>query len=589
MDKDDYEVGYRKPPKQYQFQKGVGGRKGRRERNMKTELQELLGERITLKKGRKVTIRYALVAKLRQMALQGDIRAIAKLIDLGLTFEQDDPSERCTPLDRNDRTILKAFDKYAGTPLEYQRIELNELLESDFRAFAAKCLFHVIPRSPWEPNWFFKVLMWYLEQIRRKDRQRLIISMPPMLLKSYAASVALSAYALGRDPRARVLCVSNTAEKASFRARECLSVMTSSWYKELFPATRLAQEKRAAADFTTTAGGYRRIGSIGSSLDDRGADLMIVEDPMTEEDARSPKRRRAICEWFDNFLRTHVEQHPNATIVIVSSRLHQDDLTAHLLGKDEGWHEAKFPAIATEWKIQQMDQHGALHAPAPGDLLQPNQISKDALDEIRAQIGEASFEAQYQQAPIVDGSGPSLWDSFQFYDQAPESQSGDRIYHSWYLPPVSEETEQNYILTKWLVRDGNHYLLDLCRERLTFLQLSQRIKNHCDSGNVFATMLTDTPEGQSLYRDLASPWGRPNIFRVFRSGDLVTRLRIQSIPLEEGRIFLPGNAVWLDEVHAEVRSFAGNTDQGFVESLVQFLEGKRRFEAPSRDVNFGSS
>jgi hypothetical protein len=117
-------------------------------------------------------------------------------------------------------------------------------------------------------------------------------------LKSHCASIAFPAFLLGRNPSARIICASYGQQLANKLAVDCRSLMTSKWYQDLFPDTRLASGRQALSDFTTTKKGCRLSTSVGGVLTGRGADFIIIDDPLKPDEAVSEAQHKAVNEWY---------------------------------------------------------------------------------------------------------------------------------------------------------------------------------------------------------------------------------------------------------------------------------------------------
>jgi hypothetical protein len=174
----------------------------------------------------------------------------------------------------------------------------------------------------------------------------LIINIPPRCLKSHCTSTAFVAWWLGHNPAGHVICASYGQDLADKLARDCRNVLLSSWYQRLFP-TRLLQSRQAVHDFTATAQGTRLATSVGGVLTRRGADLILIDDPLKPDDALSETRRKAVNEWYDNTLVTRLNDKATGCIIIIMQRLHQDDLVGHVM-EQEPWNVLSFPAIAAQ-------------------------------------------------------------------------------------------------------------------------------------------------------------------------------------------------------------------------------------------------
>ena len=124
--------------------------------------------------------------------------------------------------------------------------------------------------------------------------------------------------------------------------------MASSFYRRLFPRTRLSQQKQSVNDFITTEQGFRMSTSVGGVLTGRGADIIILDDPLKPDEALSETRRTAVNDWYDNSLLSRLNSKEQGIIIVVMQRLHQDDLVGHVLDPGEDWEVLSFPAIAEE-------------------------------------------------------------------------------------------------------------------------------------------------------------------------------------------------------------------------------------------------
>jgi hypothetical protein len=180
-------------------------------------------------------------------------------------------------------------------------------------------------------NWHLEVIAAKLTAVREGKIRRLIINLPPRHLKSLMASIAFPAWCLGLDPTAQILCVSYAQDLADKLARDCRSIMTSLWYRKIFP-TRLAPHRQAVQEFITARQGYRLATSTGGVLTGRGADIIIIDDPLKPEEALSDAQRKAANEWYDHTLYSPINDKRRGAIVIVivMQRLHEDDLVGHV-------------------------------------------------------------------------------------------------------------------------------------------------------------------------------------------------------------------------------------------------------------------
>src|ERR1700730_11234301 len=182
------------------------------------------------------------------------------------------------------------------TPAEYE-----VLLRHDFATFAMRCFHDLNPQTRLAMNWHLEVIAAKLTACREGKIRRLIINLPPRHLKSLLASIAFPAWCLGHDSSAQFLSVRYAQHLADKLARDCRAIMMSPWYRQIFP-TRLAPHRHAVQEFITTRHGYRLAPSPGGVLTGRGADIIVIDDPLKPEEALSEAQRQAANEWYDHTL-----------------------------------------------------------------------------------------------------------------------------------------------------------------------------------------------------------------------------------------------------------------------------------------------
>ena len=159
-------------------------------------------------------------------------------------------------------------------------------------------------------------------------------------------------------------------------------------------------------EFETTAQGCRLATSVGGVLTGRGADMIIIDDPLKPEEALSQAQRQAANEWFDHTLYSRLNDKRKGAIVLITNRLHEDDLAGHVQAQ-EAWEVVSYPAIAEEDETHLIETalETRLVTRSRGAALHPEREPLDMLEQIRRTIGEYNFAGQYQQAPAPQGGG----------------------------------------------------------------------------------------------------------------------------------------------------------------------------------------
>ena len=171
-----------------------------------------------------------------------------------------------------------------------EREVVDELMRRDLTAFVRRSFETVVPNETLRLNWHIHAMTYTLEQVRQGKIKRLIITIPPRHLKSITTSVAFPAFLLGHDPSSKIVCVSYSTDLAIKHARDCKAVMTSGWYRRIFPGMRIS-EKNTELETVTTQRGYRMATSPGATLTGLGGNYIILDDPMNPKQAMSMAQR----------------------------------------------------------------------------------------------------------------------------------------------------------------------------------------------------------------------------------------------------------------------------------------------------------
>jgi len=351
---------------------------------------------------------------------------------------------------------------------ELTRAEYQALLRQDFTTFVARCFHELNPQAELAMNWHLEVVAAMLTAVRQGKIRRLIINLPPRHLKSLMASIAFPAWCLGHDPSAQILCVSYAQDLADKLARDCRSIMMSPWYRQIF-RTRLAAHRQAVQEFITTRHGYRLATSIGGVLTGRGADIIMIDDPLKPEEALSKVQRQACNQWFVHTLYSRLNDKRSGAIVIIMQRLHEDDLVGHVLAQ-EPWEVLSFPAIAEADEAHQVE---TIWGPRcfrrrQGEALHPDREPLETLERIRRTIGEYNFAGQFQQSPAPLGGGLVKAEWFQRYRETELPERFDRIVQSWDTANKVTELSDFSVCTTWGLKGKHLFLLALFRRRLEY-------------------------------------------------------------------------------------------------------------------------
>lgn len=450
--------------------------------------------------------------------------------------------------------------------------EFETVLRNDLSTFVERSFYELNPQSTFVHGQYIDLLTSTLERCRAGSVKRLIINLPPRTLKSFAVSVAFVAWLLGHDPSKQIICASYGQDLADKHARDCRTLMGSSFFRSVFPRTVLSTEKSSVNDFLTTAQGCRMATSVGGVLTGRGGDILILDDILKPDDALSETRRRAANDWYFNTLLSRLNSKENGIIIIVMQRLHQEDLVGEVLER-EAWEVLSLPAIADEdeeYPFAGPLWNGSFIRKA-GEALHPERDSVATYRAIRETIGEYNFQSQYQQSPISLEGGLIKRDWLRFYDELPKNFR--YVLQSWDTANKSGDANDYSVCTTWGLYEKSFYLLDVFRKRMNYPQLKRAAIELWNRLQPTKLLIEDKSSGTSLIQELKSaglysiePYIPPP------GSDKFYRTSAQSVKFENGRVYLPRQASWLADYIHEITAFPGGKYDDQVDSTSQALE-----------------
>lgn len=223
---------------------------------------------------------------------------------------------------------------------------LQAILRDHFPSFICKSFSTVSPGVKYLHNWHINLIAQKLKQVEDGEINRLIINMPPRNLKSICVTVAWSAWLLGHNPSKKIMTASYSQALSNKHSLDCRLILNSSWYKQIFPSTKITKGENQKSKFVTTDRGFRFSTSTGGTATGEGGDILIVDDPQNPNKINSKKYRSSTIQWFEQTFVSRLNDKQKGAIVIVMQRLHDEDLCGYLLkNKSEQWDLLKLPAI----------------------------------------------------------------------------------------------------------------------------------------------------------------------------------------------------------------------------------------------------
>jgi predicted phage terminase large subunit-like protein len=402
------------------------------------------------------------------------------------------------------------------------------------------------------------------ERVARGECKRLIINMPPRHTKSEFASYLLPAWFLGKYPHKKIIQTSHTAELAVGFGRKVRNLVDQDIYHEIFPNLHLSADSKAAGRWNTSKGGdYFAIG-VGGAVTGKGADLLIIDDPHSEQEAalaeNSPEIYDKTYEWYTSGPRQRLQ--PGGAIVIVMTRWSLRDLTAKVLkssaqrGGDD-WEVIEFPALMPS-----------------GNPLWPEFWSLKELNALKEELPNSKWMAQYQQQPTSETSAIIKRDWWQTWEKE-DPPAVDFILQSWDTAFEKTNRSDYSACTTWGVfyqpdADGvnraNIILLNAYRERMEFPTLKKTAVDQYYGWEPDALIVEKKASGSPLIYELRAMGIPVQEYTPTRGNDKISRLNAVSDLFASGMVWAP-NSQWAEEVIDEVASFPAGEHDDYVDSV----------------------
>nr|WP_166179437.1 phage terminase large subunit [Altererythrobacter segetis] len=453
--------------------------------------------------------------------------------------------------------------------MNLERDLLRAVLQNDLASFAQRAIAEVLPALTLEWNWHLDLIADRLTQLADGKIQRLLICVPPRSLKSLLCSVVYPAWLLARNDAERILCISYSQPLAEDFARLCRQLMDSGFYQASFK-TRLSADRRAVEQFETTGGGGRIASSVHGTVTGRGGDFIILDDPMKAEDALSEVTRKGVVEWMRSTLSSRPNSKRDARLLVVMQRLHEEDVAGYLIAQG-GWDALSLPAIAVEAEEHQYSVAGraTTFRRAPGEALHRDREPVEILEQLRLDMGNLVFAAQYQQNPLPTEGNLVKRSWFGQYG-AVDLVGLERVIQSWDTGSKTAMSHDYSVCTTWGLKAGMVYLIDVWRGRLEMPELCRKVIELSDRFSPERVLVEDKGSGTALMQALRAQCFYKAV-PVLPKGEKVVRLSGVSPMMEAGHVRLPASAPWLDGYLYELCGFPGTKHDDQVDSTSQAL------------------
>jgi len=410
------------------------------------------------------------------------------------------------------------------------------------------------------------------ERVARGECKRLIINMPPRHTKSEFASYLLPAWFLGKFPEKKVIQTSHTAELAVGFGRKVRNLVDSEAFTEIFPKLQLQADSKAAGRWNTSKGGdYFAIG-VGGAVTGKGADILIIDDPHSEQEAAmaasNPEVYDKVYEWYTSGPRQRLQ--PGGSIVIVMTRWAQRDLTGQVLKAaaargGEEWEVIEFPAILPS-----------------GNPVWPEFWSKTELEALHEELPNSKWQAQYQQNPIGNESAIVKRDWWKIWEH-PEPPKCDYVLQTWDTAFEKNQRADYSAGTTWGIFYANEdhnlpniILLNTYKKRVEWVDLKRDVLKEYNEWEPDGMLIEKKATGAPLIYELRAMGIPVQEYTPGKGQDKIARLNAVSDIIASGKVWIPQTR-WAEELVDEIAAFPSGEHDDLVDAttlaLMRFRQG----------------
>ena len=437
-----------------------------------------------------------------------------------------------------------------------KRLQIRETAREDFLTF----VHHVY--DGFIEGTHHKKIAAQFERLAVDRGARVIINLPPRHTKSEFASYMLPAWLIGRNPALKIIQTTHTAELAIRFGRKVRNLMERKEYRDIFPEVELRADSKAAGRWDTGQGGEYYAAGVGGAITGRGADLLIIDDPHSEQDALSESAMDNAYEWYTSGPRQRLQ--PGGSIVIVMTRWSLKDLTGKLVRAQatdilaDQWEVVEFPAILPS-----------------GNVLWPNFWNKDELLRVKASLSLSKWNAQWQQNPTAEEGAiikKEWWKTWEKDDIPPVSY----IMQSYDTAFSKKETADYSAITTWGVFKPNEgeadnlILMGAERGRWDFPELKSKALEEYNYWEPDMVLIEAKATGTPLTDELRT-MGIPVVnYTPSKGKDKHTRMHMVAPIFESGKVWAPDKR-FSEEVIDECAAFPNGDYDDYCDSMSMAL------------------
>jgi hypothetical protein len=367
------------------------------------------------------------------------------------------------------------------------KVELLSLLDEKSRRLATKHLYsfvkqswHVVePSSPFVPSWHIEEICYHLEAVTTGEIRKLLINIPPRHSKSTIVSVMWPMWEWLHNPAHKYLCASYSGTLSIRDNLKARRLAQSPWYQKRWGGQfALAGDQNAKQRFENDKTGYRLATSVGGTATGEGGSRLLLDDPHSAQDAQSDVVRQTALEWFDVVWSTRLNDPKRDAMVTIMQRLHEKDISGHILEDLGGWEHIRIPA---EWDGVSRRTVLGYYDPrrTKGELICPERFGPREITELKQILGSYGTAGQLQQDPTPAEGGILKTKHFQLWPSNRPLPQFEFVLQSYDTAFGEKDNNDPTGCEVWGVftYEGRHQgmLLDAWDERLSYPELRTKV------------------------------------------------------------------------------------------------------------------
>lgn len=431
------------------------------------------------------------------------------------------------------------------------------------------------PGRDFHDNWHIDAISEHLQAVVEGKIRRLIINIPPRHMKSISVAVALPAWTWTIQPQKRFLFASYASSLSIRDSVKCRRLIDSPWYQQHFGKTfHLTGDQNQKQRFENDKTGYRIATSVDGALTGEGGDIIVIDDPHNVREAESSAVREGVLEWWDQAMQSRLNDPKTGAFVIIMQRVHEKDLTGHILANELGqeWDHLCLPARYEIGHPTPTVSSLGFNDPRTeeGELLWPERIDEPTLQNLERSLGSYASAGQLQQRPMPKGGG-ILRSEWWVPWEKPDLPDIEYVIQSWDTAFSTKEKTSYSARTTWGVFKSrgqtNAIVLDMWYDRVTYPELRRIAQEAYNSYEPDAVLIEKKASGQSLIQDLRVA-GVP-VIEYLPDRDKEARAHASSALLEDGRIYFPSDKKWAKNLIDICAAFPATENDDIVDTCTQ--------------------